>query len=61
MRVTGFRLHDLVRDFAAGLLSTEEHYTASYRHAAHYLEVARQADDIYLQGGDKSIGRLAFV
>jgi tetratricopeptide (TPR) repeat protein len=46
-----YRLHDLIRDFAQQNLSDEERYEASLRHARHYLEVLRHADDLYLKGG----------
>jgi hypothetical protein len=46
------RLHDLMRDFARQKLATEERYETSVRHAQHYLEVLRNADGLYLKGGD---------
>jgi tetratricopeptide (TPR) repeat protein len=55
---TGFHLHDLVRDFATEKLSSSENYTASFRHASHYLDVARQADVKYQQGGDRVLESL---
>ena len=51
--------YDLVRDFAAAKLTPSESYTASLRHASHYLEVARQADDLYLQGDDQVLEGLS--
>jgi tetratricopeptide (TPR) repeat protein len=45
-------LHDLVRLFADELLSAEERYTAQKRHAGHYLQVLKSADELYLKGGE---------
>jgi tetratricopeptide (TPR) repeat protein len=47
-----YRLHDLTRLFAAARQSDQERGEAERRHAAHYLEVASAADDLYLKGGD---------
>jgi len=54
-RVGRYRLHDLARRFAERQLEVDERATACRRHAAHYLEILRQADDLYLQGG-KEVG-----
>jgi tetratricopeptide (TPR) repeat protein len=54
-----YTLHDLVRIFAGQLLSADELYTAQKRHAGHYLEVMRAADDLYEKGGDSVIQGLA--
>jgi len=54
-RVGRYRLHDLARRFTERQLKVDERATACRRHAAHYLEVLRQADELYLQGG-KEVG-----
>jgi hypothetical protein len=46
-----YRLHDLARLFARGRLGGEEEAVAELRHAQHYLEVLRRADDLYEKGG----------
>lgn len=58
---TRYRLHDLARDFAASRLGedTEEEYAAGKRHAAHFLEVLRVANDLYLEGHEKVVVGLA--
>ncbi|MCD4673098.1 MAG: tetratricopeptide repeat protein [Anaerolineaceae bacterium] len=53
-----YRLHDLVRAAAEKLLEEKEGYQAISRHAAHYLQVLRIADELYLQGGDKILNAL---
>ena len=48
-----YRLHDLMRDFArARLQESGEQDEAARRHAAYYVNVLAQADDLYLKGGD---------
>jgi tetratricopeptide (TPR) repeat protein len=54
-----YGLHDLVRLFARQLLSTEERNTAQKRHAGHYLQVLRAANDLYLKGGESVTQGLA--
>lgn len=54
-----YRLHDLMRDFARQKLAAEERYEASLRHAQYYLEVLRNADDLYQKGGDSLMSGLA--
>jgi tetratricopeptide (TPR) repeat protein len=53
-----YRLHDLMRDFARQKLAAEERYEASLRHAQHYLEVLRNANVLYLKGGDSLMSGL---
>jgi tetratricopeptide (TPR) repeat protein len=45
-------LHDMTRLFATARGSDQERGEAERRHAAHYLEVATAADDLYLKGSD---------
>jgi tetratricopeptide (TPR) repeat protein len=45
-----YSLHDLVRVFAAARLREAD--AVRLRHARHYLQVAENADDLYLQGGE---------
>jgi len=54
-----YTLHDLVRLFASQLLNAEERYVAQKRHAGHYLEVMRAADDLYEKGGESVTQGLA--
>ena len=54
-----YRLHDLMRDFARQKLADKERYEASLRHAQHYLEVLRNANDLYMKGGDSLMSGLA--
>jgi len=46
-----YHLHGLMHDFACQRIRPEEWNEASLRHAQHYLEVLRRADDLYLDGG----------
>jgi tetratricopeptide (TPR) repeat protein len=52
-------LHDLVRDFASARLASAEREKAERRHAAHYVQVARVADELYLKGGENLARGLA--
>ena len=47
-----YSLHDLARLFADSRLSEEERSAAQMRHAAHYMSVLREANNLYLQGGE---------
>jgi tetratricopeptide (TPR) repeat protein len=50
-----FRWHDLLRELASGRLGTlgaGERFAAMMRHAKHFMQVARVANDLYLFGGD---------
>ncbi|MBL8171651.1 MAG: tetratricopeptide repeat protein, partial [Acidobacteria bacterium] len=47
-----YRLHDLVRVFAANRCSDTERPTYHQRHAEHFLIVLKEADRLYLQGGE---------
>ena len=47
-----YRLHDLARLFADSRMSDDERHSTQMRHAAHYLTVLRECDDLYLKGGD---------
>ncbi|MET0623588.1 MAG: tetratricopeptide repeat protein [Pyrinomonadaceae bacterium] len=46
------RLHDLARLFADSRLSDDERHATHLRHAAHYMTVLRECNDLYLKGGD---------
>lgn len=50
-----YRLHDLVRDFALGLLSPEEIETLHLRHATHYRNIGIEAETLYNQGGENAL------
>jgi tetratricopeptide (TPR) repeat protein len=54
-----YSLHDLIRLFAAQLLSAEERHAAQRRHAEHYLRVLGAADELYLRGGESMTRGLA--
>jgi tetratricopeptide (TPR) repeat protein len=47
-----YRLHDLARLFALSRLTEAERDIAQQRHAAHYADVFRRANQLLLQGGD---------
>lgn len=47
-----FRLHDLVRQFCNGKLGGAERDASMMRYAGHYTKVAREAQQLYLKGGD---------
>lgn len=47
-----YRLHDLVRLFAAARLSEAERDKGQRQHTAHYLSVIREAKELYIQGGE---------
>src|SRR5205085_6406575 len=46
------RLHDLTRLFADSRLSDEERSASQMQHAVYYLNVLRECDELYLQGGE---------
>jgi tetratricopeptide (TPR) repeat protein len=48
-----YRLQNLGRLFAEGLLEEEERYIAAKRHAEHYQLVLRQASELYRRGGEE--------
>jgi len=50
-----YRWHDLLREFASGRMTNDERQTAAKRHAEFYEQVARQADKLYLQGGENVV------
>ena len=54
-----FHLHDLARDFAISRIEENERRTADRRHAAHYIEVLREANRLYKEGGDFTLMSLA--
>jgi tetratricopeptide (TPR) repeat protein len=54
-----YRLHDLMRDFARQKLADKKRYEASLRHADHYVEVLRDANNLYKKGGDSLMSGLA--
>ena len=47
-----YSLHDLARLFADSRTSDDEGHATRMRHAAHYLLVLSECDDLYLNGGD---------
>lgn len=47
-----YSLHDLARLFADSRMNDEEGRATRIRHAAHYLTVLAECDDLYLKGGD---------
>jgi tetratricopeptide (TPR) repeat protein len=47
-----YSLHDLARLFADSRMSDDERRATRMRHAAHYLTVLEECDDLYLKGGD---------
>ncbi|HEX6903779.1 MAG TPA: tetratricopeptide repeat protein [Thermoanaerobaculia bacterium] len=53
-----YRLHDLAREFAVGLLEETEREATRLRHAKHYLRVLERANDLYLRGGQEVLNGL---
>jgi tetratricopeptide (TPR) repeat protein len=47
-----YSLHDLVRLFADARMRAEERAASQQRRAAHYANVLRSADELYIKGGD---------
>lgn|GEM_PF-609743 len=47
-----YRLHNLARLFADARLSEEERVAAQQRHALYYLEVVKETNRLYLEGGE---------
>jgi tetratricopeptide (TPR) repeat protein len=56
-----YQLHDLMRDFACQRVTAEEWNEAGLSHAQCYLDLLRNADDLYLDGGESSKLGLALV
>jgi tetratricopeptide (TPR) repeat protein len=54
-----YRLHDMMRAFARGKISSAEEHAASLRHAEHYLVALWRADDLYTRGGESVLQGLA--
>jgi tetratricopeptide (TPR) repeat protein len=48
-----YHLHDMVRIFADSRLAADERDQAHRRHAEHYVNVAADADQLFLQGGER--------
>ncbi len=53
-----YRLHDLLREFALTRLSADEKWQAEKHHAEFYVQVARQADELYLKGNENVVAGL---
>jgi len=56
-----YRLHDLVRLVTDRRLGDPARTAAQHRHAAHYLGVARRADELFLQGGENLLAGLVLL
>jgi len=54
-----YRLHDLVRLFAAARVEDTDRAAAEARHAAYYKDVLARADGLYLEGGESVTQGLA--
>jgi tetratricopeptide (TPR) repeat protein len=57
-RTQRYRLHDLSRDFARSKLGTGEQEVAERRHAAYYMQVLSDADELVMEGGAKYVAGL---
>ena len=57
--IARYSLHDLARLFADNRMSDDERDTSQARHAAHYLDVIRKANGLYLKGGEALMRGLA--
>ncbi|HEV7405732.1 MAG TPA: TIR domain-containing protein [Chthoniobacteraceae bacterium] len=53
-----FRLHDLARQFCEGRLPAAAREEARLRHARHYIAVAEESQELYLQGGAQVLAGL---
>ena len=53
-----YKLHDLSRVYADSKQSKSERAAAQLRHAEHYVNVARAADDLYEEGGESVLAGL---
>jgi tetratricopeptide (TPR) repeat protein/beta-phosphoglucomutase-like phosphatase (HAD superfamily) len=47
-----YSLHDLARLFADSRMSDDKRHATRMRHAAHYLKVLGECNELYLKGGD---------
>ncbi|HVM59452.1 MAG TPA: tetratricopeptide repeat protein [Verrucomicrobiae bacterium] len=54
-----FRLHDLIRDFCNGKLSSDDRSAAQLRHSEHYSQILDEAGELLLKGGDSILHGLA--
>ncbi len=54
-----FRLHDLVREYLAGLLDPEERRETRIRFGGHFARVGDEVDQLYLKGGQEILRGLA--
>ena len=54
-----FRLHDLIRQFCDGKLSSAHRNIAQVRHAMHYYRILSEAEKLFLQGNDASLRGLS--
>ena len=48
-----YNLHDLLSDYALSQMKEGEEHEARLKHASHYKDVLRLADDLYKEGGEK--------
>lgn len=55
-----YRLHELIRDFAASQLSKTQRDTAAFLHAEYFEAVLKRATRIYKEGGDSLLQGLEF-
>jgi len=55
-----YRLHNLARLYADSRMSVEERSACQQRHALHYLEVLRAAQELYWKGGEHLMQGLTY-
>jgi tetratricopeptide (TPR) repeat protein len=56
-----YYLREMMSDFARQRMSAAELYYAGSQHAQHYLNILGHADDLYLDGGERSVQGLALL
>jgi len=53
-----YSLHDLLSDYALSQMDNEEEHDARLKHASHYKDVLRAANQLYKEGGEKVLAGL---
>lgn len=54
-----YRLHDLAREYARSYLEAATRYATEMRYAEHFVNVVREAGDLYERGGESMMNGLA--
>src|SRR6266508_3600761 len=51
--ISRYSLHDLLADYALSQMDGQEDQEARLKHAVHYKDVLKAADNLYQEGGEK--------